>query len=103
LRGRGACSPLIILILLIVREGSMSVLKEMSGSEGVSHLIAKETPRPRAKRPADTKRCPAVPERFPRTACWKRCPHWDKRRRLCRVELRERVDAVVEGRRTDEA
>lgn len=48
------------------------------------------------------KRCPLVPARFRKAACYKRCTHWDRKLKECRFEVRRRVDEAVEGRHGDD-
>lgn len=54
-------------------------------------------------RPLNAERCSRMPARLRRAACWKKCQHYDRRRRVCRLELRQHIEEAVEGRhRSDE-
>jgi len=51
--------------------------------------------------PIQVKRCPFVPERFRRAKCWKRCVQWDRKRHECRLEMRQRIDETINGRKNE--
>jgi len=33
------------------------------------------------------KRCPMIPAKYKRATCWKRCKYYDRKLKLCKVEL----------------